>query len=405
MAKKPPRFSKKNSSIVIAILIAIPMACSSGTSPPSDEDLGTGGMDAGTEDSSPTSDISDTGTGTGTDVPPDTGIPDVNETGSIPFTEGVSTLTGWAEPGDTDGSRAVARFYNPVNVAYRNGMLVVADFDNGKLRKVDTKTYITSSVQLQTEFVFERPFGLAFASDETLYVSTDKNPYGEKTETTGTIWKVDLLTGTAVVVMANVGRPRGLVVLPDGKIMATDYLHHVVLLVDPINKETKIVSGAWDNPGMVDGPGADARFFRPYGIGLRSDKMLVVADKENHLIRLVALDGTTSTLAGSGEQGISNGSTTTAQFDNPLGISIAGNDDVYVTDTNSYRIRRISGNQVTTIAGSGQAGFADDDNPLEARFYGMEGLSVTPDNTMLYVADGNRGEDLDFNRIRQVQLF
>src|ERR1044071_9509324 len=55
-----------------------------------------------------------------------------------PFTRGVSTLAGSAETGSADGNRNVARFHNPVNVAYGpDGRVYVADFDNNKLRAVD----------------------------------------------------------------------------------------------------------------------------------------------------------------------------------------------------------------------------------------------------------------------------
>src|SRR5687768_8204004 len=55
-----------------------------------------------------------------------------------PFTSGVSMLSGHAEAGFVDGPRGTARFANPVNVAFGpDGMLYVADFDNGKLRVVD----------------------------------------------------------------------------------------------------------------------------------------------------------------------------------------------------------------------------------------------------------------------------
>jgi DNA-binding beta-propeller fold protein YncE len=296
----------------------------------------------------------------------------------------------------------VARFWNPVNVAYRDGTVVVADFDNGALRLIGVETNVTSSIDPGPNF--RRPFGLSFANDETLYVSTDNNPSGVNSDMTGTIWRVSLPTKTAQVVSADMGRPRGIVVLPDGRIAATDYLHHVVQLVDPDTGAATVIAGAWDEPGYVDGPGADARFSMPYGIGRLPDDTLVVADRANNRIRLVALDGTTSTLAGSGGRGFHDGCDDEALFNGPLGLSVAADGDVYVTDSDNYRVRLISGCQVTTVAGNGVAGHADADDPLQAQFYGLEGLVVTPDGETLYVADGNRGEDEPFNRIRQVLL-
>src|SRR5439155_12701916 len=77
-----------------------------------------------------------------------------------PFTNGVSMLSGAAEPGYVDGVRGVARFHNPVGVAFADGKVYVADFDNGKIRVVsDDGT--TGTVVAQQGFA--RPFGMAFA--------------------------------------------------------------------------------------------------------------------------------------------------------------------------------------------------------------------------------------------------
>lgn len=332
----------------------------------------------------------DAGPDGGTDVTPDGGIVPCGN-GDVPFTLGVSTLAGSSVACNADGPRAVAGFSDPVNVAYHDGTLYVADFDNGRLRAIDIFTRTTSTIIAAPDF--KRPFGLAFAADGTFYVSTDNDQAGAHSPTSGTIWKIDLGARTAVVVANAIGRPRGIVALPDGRIAATDYLHHVVEIVDPANGSVTVIAGALDTPGSADGAGAAARFSAPYGIGMGSDGKLVVADYDNSLLRQVALDGTTTTLT-----------VATGQLDHPQAITIASDGAVYVTDTGNYRVRKISGSLVTTVAGDGQLGYLDADDPLAARFYGLEGLSLTPDGTMLYVADGNRGENLPYDRIRQIKL-
>ena len=65
-------------------------------------------------------------------------------------------------------------------------------------------------------------------------------------------------------------------------------------------------------------------------------------------------------------------------------------------------MRRIRGGMAETVAGDGVGGILDHDDPLSARLFGLEGLSVTSDGSMVYAADGSRGEDLPYNRIRQI---
>jgi hypothetical protein len=59
---------------------------------------------------------------------------------------------------------------------------------------------------------------------------------------------------------------------------------------------------------------------------------------------------------------------------------------------------------VTTVAGDGTPGFQDNLTPLSARFFGLEGLDVVPDATYLYIADGDRGEEQPYNRVRRMDL-
>jgi sugar lactone lactonase YvrE len=332
--------------------------------------------------------------GGGSDVPPDDG--------DVPFTNGVSTLAGMAQPGYVDGARKDAQFSNPVNVIVKDNTLYVADFDNGKLRAIDLDTHNTTTVISQPSF--KRPFGLAFAADGTLFVSTDNDQAGNHTDMSGTIWKVDLNAKTATVIANGIGRPRGLAVLPSGELVAADYLHHVIETIDTTTGKPTTIAGTWGTPGMTDGAGAVAKFSTPYNIVVKADGTLLVTDFDNNRIRSVAMDGTTATVAGAATAGFADGAMATAQFSHPQGMTMASNGDIFVTDLGNYRVRKIVGDQVTTVAGDGKAGYIDNDNPLASEIYGLEGLSVAPDGSMLYVADGNRGEAVPYNRVREVKL-
>jgi sugar lactone lactonase YvrE len=328
--------------------------------------------------------------------------PTGDDDGDVAFTNGVSTLAGAADAGYVDGARRVARFANPVNVAYRDGLIYVADFDNGKLRVIDADSHNTATVISQP--TFKRPFGMAFASDGTLYVSTDNDQAGNHTPMSGTIWKVDVSAKTAVVVANAIGRPRGLAVLPDGRLAVADYLHHVVEVIDVTTGVATPIAGTWDMPGMVDGAADVSRFSAPYNVLVRADGNLMVTDFDNNRIRLVALDGTTSTLAGATEPALVDGPMATARFSKPQAMAMAGNGDIYLTDLGNFRVRKIVGDTISTVAGDGTGGAIDSDNLLAAELYGLEGITVVPDGSMVYVADGNRGEAVSYNRVRQIKL-
>ena len=165
---------------------------------------------------------------------------------ATPFTNGVSTLAGSSEAGFIDGDRVNARFSNPVNVARApDGRIIVADFDNSKLRAIDVDTHETTTIISQTSF--KRPFGLALAADGTLFVSTDNDQAGNHTPMSGTIWKVNVTARTATVIANALGRPRGLAVLPDGRLAVADDLHHVVQLINVSTGQATMIAGSWSS--------------------------------------------------------------------------------------------------------------------------------------------------------------
>lgn len=317
-----------------------------------------------------------------------------------PFTDGVSTLSGHAEPGYVDGKRGVARFNNPVNCAYKDGKVYVADFDNSKIRVVNAETGETST--LISKQGFTRPFGMTFSPDGTLFVSTDRGPMNEMGPMAGTIWRVNINAREATPVAVGVGRPRGLAMLPDGKLVATDYQNHVISLIDPASGNVTPLAGAWQSPGMANAAGDAAKFNVPYGVVVKNGK-LVVADWSNHLVREVAMDGSVSTLAGAGVAGFTDGAMASAKFSHPQGLAITSSGDIYVSDLDNFRVRKITGD-VTTTAFDGTNGFEDHDDPLQAQLMGGEGLCVAPDGSKLFVADGSRGENVRSHRIRVIKL-
>jgi len=320
-----------------------------------------------------------------------------------PLTKGVSTLTGAATPGNVDGARNVARFDDPVNVIVGpDGTIYVADFNNGEIRASDSDGNVTTIINQKG---FARPFGMVFAPDGTLYVETDNDKNNGHDLMSGSVWSVDIQLKTAVCIANAIGRPRGMVVLPNNQLALSDELHHVIETLDTTTGKVTTIAGTWGQAGYADATGAAARFNTPYGMVLRSDGNLVVVDQGNNRLRLVSpTGGATTTLAGAGTAGFVDGSMTEAEFNSPQAIAVGSNDDLFVTDENNYRVREVTTTGIVTVIGNGTAGYKDADEPLDAELYGLEGLNFNADASILYITDGNRGGTLPYNRIRFVMM-
>jgi len=314
----------------------------------------------------------------------------------------VTTIAGSDKPGDADGSPA--SFNNPVNVIVRgDGSLLVADFDNNHIRAL-TPDGVASTVTKQSNFM--RPFGLTLISETQLLAETDWNEEGVNGGTgAGVLWTIDIATGQAKPAMTSVGKARGLARLPDGRIVVTDIERQDVRIFDPATSTMTDIAGRVGEPGFADGKGDQVRFNRPYGVVVAKDGTIYVADQKNNRIRTVGLDGTVATLTGHDAAGMVDGALEDAYFELPQDLAIDGAGNVYVSDWGNHRIRRInvSAGEVETIAGDGAAGFRDGDGG-SAEFFGQEGIDVTPDGSVIYVADGTGGEPQPYNRIRQIDI-
>ena len=143
--------------------------------------------------------------------------------------------------------------------------------------------------------------------------------------------------------------------------------------------------------GYVDGTGTAARFKGAQGVAVGKDGTVYVADAFDNRIRKITAAGDVTTLAGSGVAGFADGSGAAAKFNGPTKIAVDGIGTVYVLD--SYRIRKITpAGAVTTLAGNGSRGFADGAlaNGVSAARLDTRGIAIDRNCTsacVLYLAD------------------
>ncbi|TXN35210.1 hypothetical protein FVB32_11515 [Flagellimonas hymeniacidonis] len=147
--------------------------------------------------------------------------------------------------------------------------------------------------------------------------------------------------------------------------------------------------------GMNDGVGLSAKFRRPKHGVFDDEGNLYVTDSENYRIRKITPHKVVSTFSG-GTRGFEDGDATTAKYEYPTGITIDNDGNLYVTDASKHAIRKITPEGiVTTLAGNGSEGDADGTGE-DAQFYWPQDIAFR--NGLLYVADMNN------NSIRKVTL-
>jgi prepilin-type N-terminal cleavage/methylation domain-containing protein len=196
-------------------------------------------------------------------------------------------------------------------------------------------------------------------------------------------------TGTS----AQFNNPNGITVDSSGIIYIADFSNHRIRKITAGGTVSTLAGSG--GTGFADGTGTSAVFNYPHGVAVDTSGNVYVADQSNQRIRKITAGGVVTTLAGSGGQGFADGTGTSAAFNYPAGITVDASGNVYVADTNNYRIRKItSSGVVTTLAGSGVSGFADGTG-IAAQFFNPTGVAVDSSGNV-YVADAQN------NRIRKI---
>ncbi|MHC1764805.1 MAG: FN3 associated domain-containing protein [Verrucomicrobiia bacterium] len=155
------------------------------------------------------------------------------------------------------------------------------------------------------------------------------------------------------VITNRLAEPYGLTV-ETGVYYISDTANDRIVRFVPDTGAFTTLAGFAGRPGSADGKGVYARFFSPRGVvSVPARGGLVVADYANHTLRLVKLDGTVTTLAGTaGVPGFELGVTSAgaAHFNFPSALAVDATGNVYVADSKNNAIRMLSvADTVTTV--------------------------------------------------------
>jgi sugar lactone lactonase YvrE len=315
----------------------------------------------------------------------------------------VTTLAGQAgSAGSADGMGSAASFYQPDGVAVDGaGNVYVADTSNHTIRKV-TPAGVVTTLAGQAGSVgsadgtgsaarFSGPSGVAVDGAGNVYVADTYNhtirkvtPAGVVTTLAGQAGSVGSADGTGSA--ASFYWPDGVAVDESGNLYVADYGNDTIRRVTPAGVVTTM-AGQAGLSGSADGTGSAAQFSLPEGVAVDGSGNVYVADSGSHTIRKVTPAGVVTTLAGEpGSWGGADGTGSAARFDHPAGVAVDGSGNVYVADLGNHTIRKITPvGVVTTLAGQARGGSADG-TWIAARFFDPFGVAVDGSGNV-YVAD------------------
>jgi sugar lactone lactonase YvrE len=312
-----------------------------------------------------------------------------------------TTIATWAGSGVaayTDATGTAAAFSSPLGVEIGpDGSAYVADTGNHRIRKIAPGGLVTTLAgsgkpgfydAAGTLAWFNSPADLAMDASGTLYVADRDNHAIRIIAKDGAV--STLAGGGAAGWVDDVGGkarfsyPYGLTVTKGGVVYVADYANSRIRKILPNGKVTTLAGGA---AGYKDGTGAAAQFSYPTGVALDAAGNVLVADYNNHRIRMVAPDGTVTTVAGTGIGGLKDGDISLANFYYPWTVEVDSTGAIYVSDRYNSRIRKIVANLVITAAGIG-AGYADG-NTSVARVNYQTGLALDGRGYLAIADTGN----------------
>jgi cysteine-rich repeat protein len=302
----------------------------------------------------------------------------------------------------------------------RAGNIYIADTVNHRVHRVDGASGVATAVAgtgvlggegdggPATAARLANPCGVAVDGREVVFIAdTSSQRIRAVDPRDGVIRTVagDGLEGFAgdggPATLARLRNPFGVVAAGDGTLYVSDTGNHRIRRVSPAGVITTIAGTGAPGSGGDGGPALAAQLDDPHGLALDPDRALYVGDLDNHRVRRIDLvTGLISTVAGTGVPGDSGdgGVATAAQLDAPDRVALDSGGALYVTDAARHRVRRIDPvtNQITTVAGTGAAGFAGDDGPADAAaLRSPHGLAFAPDGDLLIV-------DSDNHRLRRI---
>ncbi len=289
-----------------------------------------------------------------------------------------------------NGAATSAQLNQPFGVWVAGTTVYIADTNNHRIRKVSAGTITTvagngtsgtggdGSAVLQANLNY--PAGVVADSSGNFYIADTVNAEVRKVTTDNKINQYAGTNGTpgfsgdkAAATSAELSHPTALLLDSAGNLLILDTSNNRIRRVTIADSYINTFAGNGNIGFSGDGgPALSAAMNNPEGMTMDAAGNLYVADSLNHRIRKITVnsDGSTviTTVAGSGFAGYSGdgGPALAAQLNHPRGVAVDAAGNLYIADSFNSVIRMVTGGKMYTIAGTGKAGFSGDGGPAAA---------------------------------------
>ncbi len=276
--------------------------------------------------------------------------------------DSISIVAGTGTAGFSgDGGQAIAAELNHPTWLYVDisGNKYITDYDNNRIRKVNTQGIIST-------------------------VAGNGSPYsGDGGQATA----------------AGVSLPGDVVLDKSGNLYIAEYYDNRIRMVNTSGIINTIVGTGAAGYSGDGGQATAAEINAASGIWVDTLSNLYIADWSNNRIRMVNTSGIINTVAGNGTTGYSGdgGQATAAELNEVSGVLLDASGNMYIVDIGNNRVRKVnSSGIITTIAGTGTAGYSGDGGQATA-------AEVNSPHTIAMDFYGNLFiTDLNNNRVREI---
>jgi sugar lactone lactonase YvrE len=281
-------------------------------------------------------------------------------------TNRISTVAGSGQKGYAgDGGPALKASLNePYEVRFdRNGNMFFAEMQNHVVRRVNAQSQVITTVAgngvpgfagdggLAVKAQLRQPHSIAFDGDGRLLICDIGNHRIRRVDLKSGL--IETWAGTGERKPTPDGAPIGGTPLNGPRAITADTAGNLYLVLregnavyrlDPRGGRIHHIAGTGETGySGDDGPAKEARLSGPKGIAWAPDGSLYLAETESHTIRRIDLkSGIITTVVGNGKRGDGpDGDARQCQLSRPHGIFVSRDGAVYISDSESHRIRTI----------------------------------------------------------------